>query len=166
MKQDGAKRMSRHRPSAPRWAIISVALAVPLLCAHANDASQELARILQDNANRQAMIETAREQNGQLPDACESATYSETHGPQSTTDRRKREADRRLLAAKRHRHRLWNAQAAERPDIGATRRCAAPHCPIIWEHDRGSAPAAGCYPICVGSSSQIDTARLPSGQGL
>jgi hypothetical protein len=33
---------------------------------------------VRDNANRQAVIETARQQNGQLPDACDSATYTET----------------------------------------------------------------------------------------
>lgn len=71
-------KMSRHRQSALRWAIISVALAAPLLRVRAEDASLDLARILQDSANRQAVIETAREQNGQLPDACGSATYIET----------------------------------------------------------------------------------------
>jgi hypothetical protein len=33
---------------------------------------------MQDNVNRQAVIETAREQNRQLPDTCNSATYTAT----------------------------------------------------------------------------------------
>jgi hypothetical protein len=70
--------MSRHRWSALRLATISVALAVPLAGAWADDASVELARIMQDNANRQAVIEIAREQNKHLPDGCNSVTYTET----------------------------------------------------------------------------------------
>lgn len=70
--------MSQHRRSALCLPIIGMVIAVPLVDAHADDASSELARIVQDNANRQAVIETAREQNGHLPDGCDSATYTET----------------------------------------------------------------------------------------
>lgn len=69
---------SRQCRSALRWFIVSLALAVPLLRAGADDGSLELARILQDNVNRQVVIETAREQNRHLPDTCDAATYSET----------------------------------------------------------------------------------------
>jgi hypothetical protein len=67
----------RHR-FALRFAIIGVALGVPLVGGRADDASLELARIVKDGANQQAVIDFAREQNGQLPGACDSATYSET----------------------------------------------------------------------------------------
>jgi hypothetical protein len=70
--------MSAHRWFALRLAIIGVALGVPLVSGRADDASLELARIVKDSANQQALIEFAREQNGQLPGACDSATYSET----------------------------------------------------------------------------------------
>ncbi|HEY2526913.1 MAG TPA: hypothetical protein VGJ20_03030 [Xanthobacteraceae bacterium] len=70
--------MSRHRRSALRLAIIGVALAVALVGGRAEDASLELARIVKDSANQQAVTEFAREQNGQLPGACDKATYNET----------------------------------------------------------------------------------------
>jgi hypothetical protein len=70
--------MFQLRLSTLGLAIVSVVLTMPLVGAHADDASVELARIIQDGANRQAVIEAAREQNGQLPDACDSATYAET----------------------------------------------------------------------------------------
>lgn len=70
--------MSPRRQSALGLAIISVALGMAAVGGRADDASLELARIVKDSANRQAVIEFAREQNGQLPGACDSATYSET----------------------------------------------------------------------------------------
>lgn len=70
--------MSQHRRSTLHLPIIGMVLAVPLVGARADDASLELARIMQDHANRQAVIESAREQNAHLPDGCDSATYSET----------------------------------------------------------------------------------------
>jgi hypothetical protein len=77
-------KMSRHRRPSLRVAIITIFVVVPLVGARADDSSlgiassSELDRIMQDNANRQAVIETAREQNAQLPNACDSATYTET----------------------------------------------------------------------------------------
>jgi hypothetical protein len=76
--------MSRYRRLSLRVAILTVFIAVPLVGARADDSSlgiassSELDRIMQDNANRQAVIETAREQNQQLPNPCDSATYTET----------------------------------------------------------------------------------------
>ena len=62
---------------ALRLAVASFALATYSTGARAAEFPPALASILNTQATRQAVIETAREQNRQLPDACGSATYTE-----------------------------------------------------------------------------------------
>jgi hypothetical protein len=150
--------------SALRLAIISVALVVPLAGARADDASVELTRIIQDNANRQAVIEIAREQNGQLPDACDSATYTDTSHPVALSPPQVDGTGKLIggawlqsvIATGCETRRQLNILTLAQQD-GMLR----PHYPITWNHDRGStAPAAGGYQICDGWCGRID-ARLP-----
>jgi hypothetical protein len=72
-----AVKMSQHRWSVLRLPIVGVVLAVPLVGALADDASLVLSRIMQDDANRQAVIDIAREQNEHLPRWLTRSDFSE-----------------------------------------------------------------------------------------
>ena len=58
--------------------IASVALVARLNGACAGGEPPALAAVANDQASQQALIETARERNAQLPDACASATFTDT----------------------------------------------------------------------------------------